>query len=130
MAQLDLSDVVNDPDLAEPFGLTRIRRVQAVGNDGIAVDTEVSDAFQGVVTAGKGDTLARTPDGSRAAGNMTVTSSFDLVPNDGDQDADIVVWQGRRYVVQSIADYRNFGYIQAYCELQPLNGTIQPITEF
>lgn len=129
MAMLDMSDVLSDPDLIEPMGLVRVRRVQTVGLDGIAVDSEVLDAFQGVVTAGKGDTLMRTPDGSRAAGNMTVTTSFDLIPNDGGQDADIVAWQGRRYVVQSIADYRNFGYIQAYCELLPVAAVTQ-LSEF
>lgn len=126
MALLDMSDVINDPDLCEPMGLVRIRRVQAVDLKGLATDAEVEDAFSGVVTAGKGDTLQRTPDGTRAAGNMTVTTTFDLIPNEGGQDADIVVWQGRRYVVQTIADYRNFGYIQAYCDLLPLAATTQP----
>lgn len=129
MALLDMSDILDDPDITEPFGLTRIRRVQDVGTNGIATDSEVADLFTGVVTAGKGDTLQRTPDGSRAAGNMTITTSFELIPNEGGQDADLVEWNGRRYVVQSIADYRNFGYIQAYCELLPLNAS-SPTTEF
>ncbi|MDE2403052.1 MAG: hypothetical protein KGL90_15455 [Burkholderiales bacterium] len=122
MADLDMSDVLSDPDLIEPFGLVRIRRVQTVGTDGIAIDAEVSDAFAGVVTAGKGDKLNRIAEGARAMGNMTVTTSTELLPNTPDRDADIVVWQGKRYVVESIADYRNFGYIQAYCDLLPLRG--------
>jgi hypothetical protein len=122
MPQLDISEVLSDPDLVEPTGLVRIRRTQTVGTNGIATDTEASTPFAGVVTAGKGDALERRPDGAHATGNMTVTTTTDLIPNAPGQDGDIVVWLGKRYVVESIADYRNFGYVQAYCDLLPLAG--------
>lgn len=121
MARLDMSDVLTDPDLSED-GLVRIRRAQTIGSDGIAVDSELMTTFSGVVTAGKGDGLVRTPDGGRAVGNMVVTTVFDLLPNAPGQDGDIVVWRDRRYLVDSISDYRNFGYIAAACILLPLTG--------
>tara|TARA_R100000365_G_C2747006_1_gene76578 strand:+ start:1891 stop:2259 length:369 start_codon:yes stop_codon:yes gene_type:complete len=122
MALLDVSEVLSDPDLIEPTGLVRIRRVQTVSAQGLASNTETPLAFSGVVTAGKGDSLRRTADGNNAQGNMTVTTTTDLRPEMPGQDADIVVWQGRRYIVESIAEYRNFGYVQAYCDLLPLAG--------
>lgn len=121
MALLDVSEVLSDPDLIEPTGLVRVRRTQTISAQGLATDAEASTPFSGVVTAGKGDSLRRSPDGNNAQGNMTVTTTFDLRPERPGEDADIVVWQGRRYLVTEIADYRNFGYVQAYCDLLPLN---------
>lgn len=122
MALLDVSEVLSDPDLIEPTGLVRVRRTQTISGQGMATNAEASTAFSGVVTAGKGDALRRTPDGSNALGNITVTTTTELRPERPGEDADIVVWQGRRYIVESIADYRNFGYVQAYCDLLPLAG--------
>lgn len=122
MAQLDVSEVLSDPDLIEPTGLVRVRRTQTISAQGLATNAEASTAFSGVVTAGKGDSLRRTDAGNNAQGNITVTTTTDLRAELPGQDADIVVWQGRRYVVESIADYRNFGYVQAFCDLLPLAG--------
>lgn len=122
MALLDVSEVLSDPDLIEPTGLVRVRRTQTVSPQGLASNAEATLPFSGVVTAGKGDSLRRTDAGNNAQGNVTVTTTTDLRAEAPGQDADIVVWQGRRYIVESIADYRNFGYVQAYCDLLPLAG--------
>lgn len=122
MADLDVSEVLSDPDLIEPTGLVRIRRAQTISLQGLATNAETSMAFSGVVTAGKPEMLRRTPDGNNASGAITVTTTTELRPELPGQDADIVAWQGRRYVVAEIADYRNFGYVQAHCALLPLAG--------
>ncbi|MDI2595020.1 hypothetical protein POF45_26880 [Pseudomonas sp. 681] len=123
MAQLDVTDVLLDPDFMDT-GLACKRQVLAVGDNGRATSTETNIAFAGVVTSDKGDILERLAGGERKKGSITVHTIFALTAGDGDTTADIVTWRGKTYTVSNVNDYQHFGrgFICATCDLLPLAG--------
>jgi len=123
MAQLDVSDILCDPDFMST-GLVCERNVQTVGGNGIATNAATNMPFSGVVTSDNGDLLERNPDGERVKGNLTIHTRFPLDDGSAMNAADIVQWRGRRYTVTVVNDWSHFGrgFICATCDLIPLSG--------
>lgn len=95
---IDLSEVVNDPELgARALELRRV--VQTVDGRGRAVNTETPYPFTGCITMDKAAILERIADGEYITGSVLVTSDTPI------NAEDIVVWGGKRYVVMVINDY-------------------------
>lgn len=115
MPFLDVSDILSDPDFADDITITRtnitIERGRAVKN------TETIEA-SGVVTTDTGDILDRLPDMRRVAGTILVHTTETLVVSDGERDADIIGWNGKRYTVTDVNDYSRYGagFTCAKCE--------------
>lgn len=122
MALLDVTEVLFDPDFADP--LTCTRSIQDVDSRGLATATTKSIPFTGVVTQGDGDIMRRLPDGEMVSGSITVHTVFRLSAGGVDENADIVTWRGRNYTVKMTSDYSNYGagFIAANCELIPVTG--------
>lgn len=122
MALLDVSDILDDPDLSDVVSC--VRNFQTVGADGIAVNTQVAHKFRGVVTSDNGDVLTRLPNGERIRGSMTIHTVFRLSDGSNGQSADVVLWQGRHYTVTTVNDFSNYGrgFVAAGCELIELTG--------
>lgn len=124
MAQLDVTDVLLDPDFMDT-GLVCKRFVQNVNDRGRAENTQTSMTFAAVVTSDKGDILERIAGGERKKGSITIHTMFRLTAGDGeDSIADVVTWQGRDYTVANVNDYSHFGrgFVSASCDLVPLAG--------
>ncbi|MGA3827389.1 hypothetical protein [Pseudomonas chlororaphis] len=123
MAQLDVSEILLDPDFMD-LGLICTRAMQTVGEDGRAITTDTDITFAGVVTSDKGDILERLAGAERKKGSITIHTIFKLTAGEGDTTADIVTWQGKRYTVSNINDYKHFGrgFVCATCDLLPLKG--------
>lgn len=123
MALLDVSDVVLDPDFMDA-GLICCRMTQTVDEYGRASNSEAQTAFSGVVTSDKGDILHRNADGSRIIGSILIHSVFRLSDGSAGQDADEIIWRGRRYTVVNVNDYSHFGrgFVCATCDIKPLSG--------
>lgn len=123
MAQLDVTDILADPDFMDT-GLECERLTQTITGDGLAVNTPTILPFSAVVTSDKGDMLVRLATGERAEGSITVHTRFALSDGSTGQTADIVRWRGRRYTVTLVNDYSHFGrgFVAATCDLIPLSG--------
>lgn len=123
MAQLDVTDVLLDPDFMDT-GLVCERKTQTVGNNGRAANSTALLSFAGVVTSNNGDILERLATGQRTKGSITIHTQFQLVDGGPGLDADVVQWEGRRYTVSNVNDYSHFarGFIVANCDLIPLSG--------
>lgn len=123
MAQLDVSEILLDPDFMDT-GLLCLRSVQVVGDNGRATTADTTTRFAGVVTSDKGDILERLAGGERKKGSITIHTIFKLTAGEGDTTADIVTWQGKRYTVSNVNDYKHFGrgFVCATCDLLPLKG--------
>lgn len=124
MALLDVSDILLDPDFSDKT-LVCVRSRQAVGEDGIAVNTKSNIKFSGVVTSNNGDILERISTGERVKGSITIHSRFQLSDGGGtNMAADVVLWRGRSYTVSSVNDYAHFGrgFIVANCDLIEISG--------
>lgn len=123
MARLDVSTVLQDPMFLDR-GLICIRQSQTVDDNGIAVNTPTNLTFSAVVTNNSGDTLVRTPEGSRVEGDITIHTRFKLQDGRTGLDADQIKWQGNLYNIVNVADWSNFGrgFLCATAELVTLSG--------
>jgi len=123
MPQLDVSDVLLDPDFIDT-SLVCIRQAQTVGTDGIAVDTQTSTPFSGVVTNDTGDILMREAQGEHITGSITIHTKFRLTDGSTSYSADQVTWLGATYTVSRVANWSTYGagFIAATCDLMPLSG--------
>ncbi|WP_446902999.1 hypothetical protein [Burkholderia sp. YIM B11467] len=126
MAQLDVVDVLLDPDFMDT-GLVCNRMTQTIDVHGRALNTPAAIPFAAVVTSDKGDILHRNADGSRIVGSITLHTPLRLRDGgpDGTADADEIAWQGATYTVVNVNDYSHFGrgFVCATCDLKPLTGT-------
>lgn len=123
MANLDVSDVLYDPDFVDTT-LVCLRRTQTVDSYGRAQEQTQSIPFQGVVTANEGDTLDVTAEGARVAGSITITTPFTLHMGGTTAGADYVQWQGTTYIIVNVYDYSTYGrgFVKATGQLKPIDG--------
>lgn len=113
MPDLDVSEVLDDPMFQDQFAVISSARV--INANGVAVDNapSYSPPCFGVVIPNK-STLQRLDDGSRLSAsidiytrtNLTAGYKFDDVKS---FNADIVVWENRKYVVSGVEDWSKYG---------------------
>lgn len=117
LADLDVSDVLLDPDFASDFQLVRQTEVPAGKGRADFVDGEPIDLV-GVVLSATYRDVVRVPDLERAGGGIVVhVTGFEIV------DSDIVLWRGDRYTVLQVDDLTNFGaegFTRATCKRETL----------
>lgn len=123
MALLDVSEILFDPDFADT-GIICERSIQAIGDDGMAINDLTMITFTGVVTPDMGDVLERVDEGERIKGRITIHSRFQLRDGAEGGSADIIVWKGKRYTVSKVSDLGNFGrgFTRASCDVIPFTG--------
>lgn len=121
MPNIDVTDLMSDPDFASPVEATRA--IQAVGQNGRATYTSQITYGIGVVSPANTAELLRLPEGSRTQGAITVRTVMRLSAGDpSGYPADTVAWQGATYTVRQVNDWSHFGagYVEAVCERIPL----------
>lgn len=107
MALLDLTELMTDADFVDDF--TIVRKAQSVSNTGRTVTTSTNEAAIGSVQAASGKTLELFPDLARAQGQIEIWTQSRLhAPAEGSA-ADEIQWDGRRYTVAAVRDWRNWG---------------------
>lgn len=121
MANLDVSDVLLDPDFMS-IGLICTRIAVTVNGKGRPEKTETKHKFNAVVTTNDGDKMDRRADGTLIKGAINIHSRFILTQGDSESQADEVLWQGRVYIVLQVLPNTQYGrgFIKAICELKPL----------
>ncbi len=111
MAELDMSDVLSDPDFQDTFSVTQTIRSLATGTP---VDTKVSSGpLTGPVTPAP-FMLARRDDGSMMNGSITIYTQTQMTVGyaiDGltSRLADTVAWHGSQYQVRVCEDWSAYG---------------------
>jgi hypothetical protein len=89
--------------------VTVIRRVEVVGDDGVAAhQTQTFNILASIQSMG-GDNLFSDEDSSRTGGTYEVITTFPLATATDTTAADIVQWAGVEFVVTSIGRMGNFG---------------------
>ncbi len=122
MPALDVSEVLNDPDIAGD-AFTVLRRTQTVNNYGEGgVATQTLPAFGSVQPTGD-NSLVREEAYQVQANSITVYTTFPLRGPGKDAQGnsyqpDVVVWQGNHYLVKVVNDWSSFGtgFVQADCQ--------------
>lgn len=117
MGIIDLSEVVEDPDLAEPF--TIIRTSGQFGAGGWLADTPQNITAFGVVSVATPKEIADLPVEAdkikevRAFWSTTPMFVTNAVGVAAGATSDVLVWQGVQYRVLALPDYSNRGYYKA-----------------
>lgn len=119
MALIDVSEIVTDPDFLD--SVTLIRRTSVVGNNGRNVLAESSSTVSMVVQPAKPDDLKRLPDSVRRQDAINVWYRGTLSSDAGGLYPDIVVWNSKRFQVQTSDPFGNWangtGYTESICTL-------------
>lgn len=119
MPDLDVSDVLLDPDFAQ--ALTIKRRTETVGTNGRSsvVFTTVSPAPYGVILPQNDAPLVRGPDQQHLPALISVHTPYRLRSVAPGAQPDIVVWNGADYVVDKVYPFGDFGsgFVAAECSL-------------
>lgn len=112
MGQIDVTDLLHDPDLIDRLVL--VRRSSSVGSNGQnAVKEEPVPTWGSVQPAGN-KALARLPEALRVMNLMSFWIQATIVVDGTAQDGtsrypDIIICKGIRYQVQKVFDYTNWG---------------------
>lgn len=110
---LDVSMVINDPLLSDHFDVRR--NAESMGTNGRATKTaEYHRDQRGVVTEREPSELRRREDGQVVTHSIEVITQFPLRDASFGFQPDVVLWDGREYlVVQALSYQRIAGHTQA-----------------
>lgn len=109
MADLDLSEILSDPDLTSTFSV--IRRTETVDpSTGRAAFTEVqTDGIVGVVTVGDPGGLLRKDDSQMTDNVITVSTIYRLRASSTGVQADVILFGGIRFTVKALKRWTMLG---------------------
>lgn len=116
MAQIGVTELLHDPDFVD--GIQLVSRCARVDHLGQNVVSEQATTTYGSVQPATGKVIQRLPEALRVAdvssfwlkGTIEATGPGSLYPS-------ILVFRGRRYQVQTVADWTNWGpgYTEGTC---------------
>lgn len=113
MGVIDLSEVVEDPDMAEQFTIRRTTGQFAAG--GFALNAPTDVPAYGVVSVATAKEIEAIPEGDRVneiRAFWTTTQMF-VTNLAGSEVSDILIWQSTAYRILIQPDYDNRGYYKA-----------------
>lgn len=112
MAQIDVSDLMSDPDFVDPIQvISRTPWIDSLGQNHI--EETVLNTY-GSVQSADFKTVQRLPEALRVADVSSFFFKGVIVATAPGQYSSILVFNGYRYQVQTVADWSNFG--NGYCE--------------
>jgi hypothetical protein len=117
MPNIDVSELIGDPDFSTTIGV--VRSFEELDEHGRNVIKETyEDDVVAVVIAGGGQALALLPDGARISDSIVVYCQKPLQAATESTRGDIVVWNGSRYLVKISKDWSAWGagFYNATCE--------------
>ncbi len=116
---INISELVSDPDFAQPNGVTVIRRKMVI-QDHVPTITEKKVKLTGIITIARDIELNMENTGDT---NMEAIHVFTYKPlfttgredgvGDSDYLPDLVVWQGNKYKVMDCKDDAQYGFCQS-----------------
>jgi hypothetical protein len=125
MPFLDVTDVLTDPDFCDDSLICK-RNTQTTDADGFTSNATESIPFVGVVTVDRSLEARRMEAGQSIDGAIFIATQFRLTQGQPGIDADVVTYNGRDYRVTFVDPYVRYGagFVQAHCELMPVDGGI------
>lgn len=109
---INLSQVVNNPRLAQSFSIERVAGGAFAGEGKWTEGTPSTLPRFGVITPSKAnDLITYLPEGERQNNVITIYCSEDILMADGQgQESDYVLWEGGRYRVAFSKPWQVQGY--------------------
>jgi hypothetical protein len=118
VAQIDVADILSDPDFVSEVIL--IDRVPFVNSKGENTIKEVQLKTIGCVQPATGKVLTRLPEALRSADISSFWMKGTIQANTPGKYTSILVYHGRRYQVQTVFNWKNYGegYTEGICVAQ------------
>jgi hypothetical protein len=125
---IDVSEVINDPDFAQPFSILR-SSLQFV--PGGVSNTQTQTPARGVIRPAKANELRTLPEGDQISGAIAVHSTDPIYETRnsgglgqqgfgeggfGSPDyalSDVILWRNQQYRVAFVWPWADFGYYKA-----------------
>lgn len=111
---LNLSELLIDPDFAQPFTIQRSSGSFQLGG---FQSTVTMIGAVGAITVASEQDLDQVPEGDRVTGAMTFYTATPLFRTHADGGApglsDVLLWRGDAYRIQKIWPYADYGYYKA-----------------
>jgi hypothetical protein len=111
---MNLSQALTDPQMAEFFLVLRSQGQFAAGG---WTDTKTEIKFRGIIRIAQAEDLSMTEDADVVLGAIVIESGQKIYRTHADGQtagvSDIVVWNGEKYRVFSVAPYPNRGFWKA-----------------
>lgn len=115
MAQIDVTELLSDPDFVDEMSILHRRpKVNSFGENTI---TEEKVDTVGSVQPASGRTLQRLPEALRVANVSSFWVKGGIIASEPGKYTDILVFRGKRYQVQIVFDWSNWGpgYSEGTC---------------
>jgi hypothetical protein len=107
MANIDVNDIIADPDLVDPMILVhRQACVDTLGSNRIK---ETAFTTWGIIQPASGKALQRLPEALRLANVRSFWVKGTIITDGNGQYPDILVYRGTRFQVQTVMDWSNYG---------------------
>jgi hypothetical protein len=107
MAQIDVDVLIGDPDFADE--VTQIKRTPTVNFRGENLITEEKICTYGGIQPASGKVLQRLPESLRLADVKSFWIRGTITATAPGKYTDILESKGKRYQVQTVMDWSNFG---------------------
>jgi len=107
MAEIDVSEVLQDPDFLNSF--TFIRSVETVDANGRPVFAQTLLSAIGVIQPASGRAMELTPDATRTSEMLEIWTQVGLQEATEETAADIVIWENKHFVPVRNDDFDNWG---------------------
>jgi hypothetical protein len=107
MAQIDVTELLLDPDFVDPIQV--IRRATTVNQYGENVLVETTINTYGSVQPANFKELQRLPESLQAHDVRSFYLNLEIVQDASTAYPDVLVFKGKRYQVQTAAPWLNFG---------------------
>lgn len=107
MAQVDVTELLTDPDFVDAIQLvTRIPSINSLGEN--ILKESCVNSF-GSVQPASGRVIQRLPEALRVANLSTFWFKGPIIASEPGKYSSILIFKGRRYQVQLVFDWTNFG---------------------
>ena len=115
MAEIDVTELMSDPDFVDPIQV--ITRTPAINFLGENILTEKVLNTVGSVQPASGRTISRIPEALRVANVSSFWFKGEIIASAPGKYSSILVFRGKRYQVQVVFDWSNFGegYSEGTC---------------
>lgn len=107
MANIDVSELMIDPDFVDPVVL--VHRTPTVSNLGENSLQEITVATVGSVQPASGQTIQRLPDAMRVGDVNSFWVRGEIVSDGNCQYPDLIQYKGVAYAVQTVNNWTNWG---------------------
>lgn len=120
MPDLDVTDLLDDDDLADDFDV--VRRDETVDTHGRSVITATNLPGQrGVITYSSPDTLQRRDDAQMTSRVAVVVTTFRLRASGYGFQPDQVLYDGITWTIKAVSPYTRFGAGFVECIMESMN---------